>query len=216
MRPLINLSALVGLIAAAPLYGAGSRESDGKAENVVGRFLKGGKAGKPERPAPLAGVPRLAGPSVVGEPSPLTYHLIPNPVLAAAKEMMEKAESVELLSLDPERPKEKPKDEFHGWKVLGRTVVKDDAPRKKLTADLLAAAEASDGSAAKCFNPRHGLRLTQKGKTVDLVICFECLQVRVFDGDKDGGKFLITDTPQAAYDKVLRDAGVPLPAKPDE
>ena len=155
-----------------------------------------------------------AGPRVVGGPYPLTYLLMPNVVPAAAGEALEKADAVELLSLDPLRPKEEPKDGFHGWKVLGRTAPKDDATRRMLTADLRAAAGASEGSAAACFNPRHGLRVTRAGKTVDLVICFECLQVEVYEGEKDAGRFLITDAPQAAFDKVLRDAGVPRPTKP--
>ena len=157
-----------------------------------------------------------AGPKVVGGPYPLTYLLMPNAIPAAAAEALAKPDSVELLSLDPDRPKDKPKDDFHGWKVLGRTTIKDDAARKKLTADLAAAAEASEGLAAACFNPRHGLCVTRNGKTIDLVICFECLQVQVFEGDKDAGEFLITDTPQPAFDKVLRDAGVTLPAKPEK
>jgi hypothetical protein len=41
-------------------------------------------------------------------------------------------------------------------------------------------AEDNFGIAAGCFNPRHGLRLKGGGKSVDLVICFECLQVEVF------------------------------------
>ena len=82
--------------------------------------------------------------------------------------------------------------------------------------DLAAAAEESEGDAAACFNPRHGLRVTRNGKTIDFVICFECFQVKVFGGDKDEGGFRITDTPQPSFDKVLRDAKVPLAAKPEK
>src|SRR5438270_721857 len=182
---------------AAPPKGAVDPAADDKIEKVVAEFLKGVKAGKPDQLVPLA------------------YLLMPNAVPAAAAEALAKPESVELLSLDPKLLTEKPKDDFHGWKVLGRTTVKDDATRKKLAADLATAAESSEGLAAACFNPRHGLRVTRNGKTVDFVICFECWQVKVYEGDKADG-FLITDTPQPAFDKVLRDAGVTLPAKPEK
>ena len=48
------------------------------------------------------------------------------------------------------------------------------------------------------------------GKTVDLVICFECAQFKVFlDKDDDKGKgFLINKKPEAAFNKVLKDAGI--------
>jgi hypothetical protein len=31
----------------------------------------------------------------------------------------------------------------------------------------------------KCFDPRHGIRVTRGGVTVDFVICFQCFQAIV-------------------------------------
>src|SRR5262249_20104969 len=98
--------------------------------------------------------------------------------------ILEKAEQFELLSLSPERLKEKPADAFHGWKVLGKTTVKDAEARKKLIVAFKKGVEANTGIAAACFNPRHGIRVTHDGKTTDFVVCFECFQVQVFVGDK--------------------------------
>jgi hypothetical protein len=131
------------------------------------------------------------------------------------KALFEKAEAVELYSLDPGADvKEAPdaKHGFHGWKILGKTTVKDAKTRKKIVAAMYQGLEASDGTAAKCFNPRHGIRVMADGKTVDVVICFECLQVQFHVGDASKTE-TTTDTPQKVFDEVLRDAGVPLAVK---
>jgi hypothetical protein len=127
---------------------------------------------------------------------------------------LEKADQFELLSLSPDRPQEKPKDAFHGWKILGKTTVKDAETRKKLIAAFKKGVEDNKGTAAACFNPRHGIRVTQDGKTADFVICFECFRVQVFVGDKSEKGFLITDSPTGAFDGVLKEAKVPLAEKP--
>src|ERR1700722_14232822 len=95
----------------------------------------------------------------------------------AARTILDKAESFELYSIDPVKPDKKPKDDFLGWKVLGKTAVKDADVRKKLIEALAAGAAENKGEVADCFNPRHGIRAKFDGKTVDLVICFECNQV---------------------------------------
>ena len=134
---------------------------------------------------------------------------------ADAKAALEKATEWELYSLDPSRLKEPPEDNFHGWKVLGKTTVKDAETRKKLLAALDKGAKDNDGTVAGCFNPRHGIRVKAGDTTIDLVICFECFSASVFAGDERSGSFLTTASPQPALDKVLTDAKVPLPKKDD-
>lgn len=131
---------------------------------------------------------------------------IPTGVVA----VLEDADQFELLSIDPDRPQERPRDDFHGWKVLGRSQIKDAETRKKLLSALKKGVGENDGTAAACFDPRHGIRATHEGRTVDLVICFECFQVQFYVGEKREGGFLTTGSPQTVFDQVLRDAGVPL------
>jgi hypothetical protein len=131
---------------------------------------------------------------------------------ASAKAVLEQADQFELLSIDPHRPQEKPQDDFHGWKVLGRIQIKDAETRNKLLAALKKGVNDNDGIAAACFDPRHGIRVTHEGKTMDLVICFECFQVQVYAAEKREHDFLTTGSPQRVFDEVLRDAGVPLAA----
>jgi hypothetical protein len=66
---------------------------------------------------------------------------------------------------------------------------------------------------ARCFIPRHGIRATHDGKTVELVICFECSQLWVHQGDaKDW--MTIGKEPQSVFDKLLTEAGIELAPKP--
>ena len=137
-----------------------------------------------------------------------------NAIPADVKTVLEKADTFELYSLDP--GEESVKDGFHGWKVLGKTTIKDTDVRKEVIAALAKGVADNDGRAAKCFEPRHGIRVVHDGKTTDLVICFACYQVRVTQGDKRGEGFLTTDSPQATFDKVLKAAGVKLAPKSDK
>jgi hypothetical protein len=152
----------------------------------------------------LALVLVTAIPVIVGCAGKPTGSKIPETAAAA----LEKAVQFELLAIDPKHQDEKPKDDFHGWRILGRTTIKDANTRKKLVAALKQGAAENDGIFANCFNPRHGIRVTHEGKTIDFLICFECLQVQVYtDKLRDGG-FLTISSPQPLFDEVLRQAGV--------
>ena len=132
-----------------------------------------------------------------------------------AKEILEAAESFELYSLDPAGGKlPKDADGFQGWKVLGKTEIKDADTRKKVRAALDKGIAQGIG-AAGCFKPRHGIRATAKDKSVDLVICFECMTIMVMVGDKAQAVWT-SAAPQKTLNKILRDAKVPLPKQKDE
>jgi hypothetical protein len=155
--------------------------------------------------------------AVVGGPLKQNQITPQNRIPEAVERLFDKAETFELYSLDPERRTDKEgkvvevKDGFHGWQVLGKTEVKGEAERKRLVDALRLGAEDNFGMVAGCFIPRHGLRLKGGGKMVDLVICFQCLQVQVFgDGEKQKG-FLTTGEPQKEFDATLKVAGVKLP-----
>jgi hypothetical protein len=126
---------------------------------------------------------------------------------------LEGADEFELLSLDPEYQTEKPKNGFHGWKILGRAKIEGSATRKKLIAALSKGASENDNTVAACFNPRHGIHTSRDGKATDLVICFECLQVEAYIDGKPNDGFLTSSSPQPVFDQALRDAGVPLAEK---
>lgn len=147
-----------------------------------------------------------------------------NAMPAEAQAILEKASPYELLSLEPsgsDDDEDKKVEKFHGWRVLGKTAIKEADARKMVLTALVKGMAENDGSAAKCFNPRHGLRAVHDKKTVDLVICFECLQVEVYVDGKQvhpagaRGPFLTSESPQPTLDKLLKDAKVPLARKPE-
>jgi hypothetical protein len=134
-----------------------------------------------------------------------------NRIPAEVGRLLDAAEAVELYSLVPDhKPVPAGVEAFHGWRVLGKSAVKA-ADRKPLAAGLRQAAEDNHGVAAACFNPRHGLRLTAGKMVVDLVICFECIQVQAYVDGKRADGFLTTRDPQPGFDGVLKTAGVELP-----
>jgi hypothetical protein len=126
---------------------------------------------------------------------------------------LEKAEQFELLSINPGH-QATGDDRFHKWVVLGRMRVTDGNTRQVLLAALKKGVEASDGTTAACFNPRHGIRVIHGGKTTDFLICFQCLQIQVFADEAKPGSapdiVAITRSPQPAFDEVLKGAKITL------
>jgi hypothetical protein len=127
------------------------------------------------------------------------------PTTAAA--ILEEADHFELLSLDPHLQWKAAKGDFYGYRVLGTAVIEDTETRKKLVSAFKRAVAENQGYEALCFNPRHGIRVTRKGKQVDFVICFQCAQVHVY-GEVDG-EFLIASSARILFDSVLQSNGIP-------
>jgi uncharacterized radical SAM superfamily protein len=141
-----------------------------------------------------------------------------NPIPEEFRKALEKAETLELYSLDPSTPVEKGDAEFHGWKMLGKTEVKKESLTKLVVALKKGAEEADQRVAAGCFHPRHGIRVQLDGKSYDFVICFECVAVMLYkDKDEKSTKgFHVSDTPADIFNTILKDAKVKLPAQPEK
>jgi hypothetical protein len=131
-----------------------------------------------------------------------------------ARTILDRADEIELLSLDPDRDsKAKYTDTFHGYGVMGKTTLSASVDRAKLLKALYQGIHTSDGMVAACFIPRHGIQATHDGKTVHLVICFQCMQIHVYvDGRQSS--VLTTSAPASVFNQILTDAGVPLPKQP--
>ena len=66
-------------------------------------------------------------------------------------------------------------------------------------------------SVAACFIPHHGLRIKSSERTIDLVICFHCSQVQLFEnGALSRESIQISRSPQQTFDDILRAASVPM------
>jgi hypothetical protein len=116
-----------------------------------------------------------------------------------------------LLSLNPNpapESEDKSKETFHNYEVLGKTVVRDRKARAELLTALNNGIEGWDGSTVRCFNPRHGISATQGGKTIDLVICFECHSIRTYAAIT--GTVHTSGSPQPIFDRALKKEGLPI------
>lgn len=103
----------------------------------------------------------------------------------------------------------KTEEKLHRYPVLGKVEVTDAGKRRELLGALKQGMEESDGRMAACFNPRHAIRVVKDGRTIDYVICFECKQLSIHEGDGKRGK-PVTRSPEALFNKHLTDAGITL------
>ncbi len=115
---------------------------------------------------------------------------------------LEGAEVIEIESVEPIK-------DGNGWKSLGKTLVKDAAKRKEVREALYKSA-AEGKSMAKCFEPRHIVRASANGKSVELVICFQCDRIHVTRGKDNVDMIPISSAAEPVLNKILKDAGVPL------
>jgi hypothetical protein len=136
---------------------------------------------------------------------------LPPDVLKALRKGTE-FEIVSLLPDDFFKPAEG-EETLYGNKVLGRTRVSSDATRQELVDALVRGNQENDGGAADCFWPRHALVAKYRGRRYELVICFECLQIEIrVDGKAHKTDGVLTSkSPQPVFDRVLKQARVPLP-----
>ena len=101
---------------------------------------------------------------------------------------------------------------FHHFDILGHTEITDRSEQRALLRALAGGVrEKKDHIVAMCFNPRHALHIEQSGRSIDLVICFECLQVQAYGFPQEG--FLTSASPQATFDTSLRRHHLPLASK---
>jgi hypothetical protein len=131
-----------------------------------------------------------------------------------ARTALEQATEFELFSLDPDVPDpDHPKEEDR-HKSFGSILVKDAPTRAKILAALDAGASSDKASPAMCFEPRHAIRVLHAGKSYLIVICFECNWAKIYIDDQPEEKgFGTTNSPETAFDEVLRTARIPLAKK---
>ena len=98
---------------------------------------------------------------------------------------------------------------FHRYPVLGQIHVNDTDQRQKIMAAVNKGMADSDGIRARCFWPRHGIHAVKGGRAVDYVICFQCVQLAIHEGN-DAKLVATTREPQEFLNSVLKNADVPL------
>ncbi len=131
-----------------------------------------------------------------------------------AMAILDDADQLELISIDPNLEPTKATKSFRGWSVLGQTRVDDKPTRARLIASLYKGISESQGVAG-CFEPRHGIRAVKGSKSVDLVICLACAWMEVHVGNSETAVWT-SGSPQVTFDAILTQAKVPLAPKPKD
>ena len=127
------------------------------------------------------------------------------------------AQDFELLSLDPASFGQVPAGHqtAFGWEVLGSARIGDAKTRSMLITTLASDIFTGKESSMKCFQPRHAIRAVQRGRSVTILICFQCKTIHVYFGsiNKPTKSVLVNDAPEGEFDRVLRMADVRLAEK---
>ena len=130
------------------------------------------------------------------------------------RDVLEEPDSAELITLVPfppisdENPLGAGEEAFHDYKVISRTHVQDAAVTGELLDLIHRGVAASDGTVAACFNPRHGLRLHRGDDVVDLVICFECLSIDLYQADGTRQDLRTVDTVEPEVTRIYEAQGL--------
>jgi uncharacterized protein len=92
--------------------------------------------------------------------------------------------AITLYSLQPWGGPDIPEWDFHGHHVLGHVDLSPEQAKTAVAAlkDAVAAGDANTFSMC-LINPRHGLRFKTEGGTYDILICYQCLQLEIYQND---------------------------------
>jgi hypothetical protein len=126
------------------------------------------------------------------------------------RRILEEAAELEMFSIGGTAG-QKAEEEFRYFGVVGKMRVTDGRIKAELVSALFDGV-ATPSNMMGCFKPHHGVRATHEGKTVDLLICFECQN---FKGFAESGEFggAISKLPEDLFNRILTSGGVPLSAR---
>lgn len=97
-------------------------------------------------------------------------------------------------------------ERMHGWPILQECTIDSLATRQKLFKALdRGIDEYGSAVPVDCFNPRHAIRVETMGVTVDYLICFQCKNYYIYEGDKLASGGLTSSSPKSTFDRVLSD-----------
>ena len=142
-------------------------------------------------------------PAADGGPIPATFAADIDAALNAAS-------TVELFALHPDEAEgDADAQRFHGFVVLGQVAA--DAALGKEVLHRIAEGVRIKSSQAKCWEPRHGVRVvSEDGTSTDLVICYECHYVHVHLGDVERQGFTTGNAVEPAVSGLFTKAGLAI------
>lgn len=166
----------------------------------------------------LAGVALLLAACNGTKPSPhnpsiAVSALVEQEVSQSARTILESPEEAHLMALDPSPPQRAGADQtantMQGYGILGSTTL-TGASRTKAVAAVYDSISGTNGIVALCFNPRHGVRCRRGDQTIDVVICFECQSLYIYENDQRTSSVPIGHQGAATLTQLLSDAGIQI------
>ncbi len=140
----------------------------------------------------------------------------------APKNILGKAHSIEVFSLNPQGLSEEQLGEanapltFHGFEILGTLDIKEPAKRLKIAELITTGIEnANQDIHSNCeFFPRHGLRVSSEDNSADFILCYQCGELLIYKTRKNDIGFPtdtmlnITESGKSYLNKILKQAGI--------
>ena len=138
---------------------------------------------------------------------------------AELQDALKNADNFTLYSIKPEPDfQHTSTNTFEDHVILGQVNIRSKDTRTKLIGALKNGIDEQNKRVPPgviwlpdCFNPRHGIRATKGNETVELLICFECEQIQVRSSQGKSCSFITTRTPAPIFNRILKEAHVPLP-----
>jgi hypothetical protein len=123
----------------------------------------------------------------------------------AAWHCLRKPQQMVLYAIHPEEAADYVKGTavFHGYRILGEVPVTAESEQEQVVAAVRHAVLSGSDQAA-CFNPRHGIRVTDGQHTCDFVICFECRRMDYYFDNIAVGSATIGGSAES-LDAILRE-----------
>jgi hypothetical protein len=121
-----------------------------------------------------------------------------------SEKIFSSGKSLTLYSLEPYKQSEK-EEKFQGYAVIGKTEIHNQSFKQFLKQAFINDLTDSN-SKTDCFNPRHGIRISDKKETLDLVISFECGNFLSFFGNQKGAGNIFGKS-KVLFEQTLTDAG---------
>ena len=92
---------------------------------------------------------------------------------------------------------------LQGWKILQECPITSESTRADLFRALDDAIAAAPGRGSRCFIPRHAIRVRTNGVVVDYVICFQCGNYSLYEGDRSITGGGISRSPKPIFNRIL-------------
>jgi hypothetical protein len=99
------------------------------------------------------------------------------------------------------------RDHMYGYQVIGRATIDDIELRREITRLVESGMSAEDIDVDACFNPRHGIRADLDGHTIEVVICYQCRSLQIYEDGQFKSGHSTSDTPSTEMNAIWERAG---------